>query len=57
MEAIQLSECTVNPGAERTGPADFELRRVLGRGGYGKVFQVSQKKQTKRKTSSTSFIQ
>ena len=40
VEAVQLSENTVNPGAERTGPQDFELRRVLGRGGYGKVFQV-----------------
>ena len=40
VEAIQLSETTVNPGAEKTGPQDFELRRVLGRGGYGKVFQV-----------------
>jgi len=40
IEAIQLSETTVNPGAEKTGPQDFELRRVLGRGGYGKVFQV-----------------
>ncbi|XP_057378369.1 ribosomal protein S6 kinase beta-2-like [Daphnia carinata] len=40
VEAVQLSETTVNPGAEKTGPQDFELRRVLGRGGYGKVFQV-----------------
>lgn len=40
VEAIQLCESTVNPGAEKTGPQDFELRRVLGRGGYGKVFQV-----------------
>lgn len=22
------------------GPSDFELRKVLGKGGYGKVFQV-----------------
>ena len=40
IEAIQFSENTVNPGAEKTGPQDFELRWVLGRGGYGKVFQV-----------------
>jgi hypothetical protein len=38
VEAVQFSETTVNPGAEKTGPQDFELRRVLGRGGYGKVF-------------------
>lgn len=24
----------------KVGPDDFELRRVLGKGGYGKVFQV-----------------
>ncbi|XP_076338043.1 ribosomal protein S6 kinase beta-1-like [Tachypleus tridentatus] len=40
VEKIQLSEITVNPGQEKTGPKDFELLRVLGKGGYGKVFQV-----------------
>jgi p70 ribosomal S6 kinase len=30
----------VNTGKEKTGPQDFELRKVLGKGGYGKVFQV-----------------
>lgn len=39
-ETIQLSEDNVNPGRVRLGPADFELRKVLGKGGYGKVFQV-----------------
>lgn len=37
---MQLTEQNVNPGQEKTGPQDFELRRVLGKGGYGKVFQV-----------------
>lgn len=40
LETVLLSEQTVNPGKEKTGPQDFELRKVLGKGGYGKVFQV-----------------
>ena len=28
------------PGVRRVGPCDFELLKVLGKGGYGKVFQV-----------------
>ncbi|CAB3366985.1 Hypothetical predicted protein [Cloeon dipterum] len=40
VETVQLSETTVNPGSEKAGPQDFELRKVLGKGGYGKVFQV-----------------
>ncbi|XP_059488168.1 ribosomal protein S6 kinase beta-1 [Neocloeon triangulifer] len=40
VETVQLSEQTVNPGSEKAGPQDFELRKVLGKGGYGKVFQV-----------------
>jgi hypothetical protein len=38
-ETIQLSEDIVNPG-RKLGPQDFELKKVLGKGGYGKVFQV-----------------
>ena len=30
----------MNPGQDRVGPKDFELLKVLGKGGYGKVFQV-----------------
>ncbi|VEN59683.1 unnamed protein product, partial [Callosobruchus maculatus] len=40
VETVQLTEQNVNPGQEKTGPQDFELRKVLGKGGYGKVFQV-----------------
>lgn len=40
LETVHLSEQNVNPGCEKTGPQDFELRKVLGKGGYGKVFQV-----------------
>lgn len=38
-ETIQLSEDIVNLGV-KLGPQDFELKKVLGKGGYGKVFQV-----------------
>ncbi|XP_033747555.1 ribosomal protein S6 kinase beta-1-like [Pecten maximus] len=40
METLELSENTVNPGQLKVGPQDFELLKVLGKGGYGKVFQV-----------------
>lgn len=40
-ETIPLSEEIVNPGRMKLGPQDFELKKVLGKGGYGKVFQVS----------------
>ncbi|KAI4460402.1 hypothetical protein MML48_5g00002656 [Holotrichia oblita] len=40
LETVQLTEENVNRGQEKTGPQDFELRKVLGKGGYGKVFQV-----------------
>ncbi|XP_070573266.1 ribosomal protein S6 kinase beta-1-like [Ptychodera flava] len=40
LEELALSANTVNPGMERCSPMDFELLRVLGKGGYGKVFQV-----------------
>lgn len=40
-ETIPLSEDIINPGGRiKLGPQDFELKKVLGKGGYGKVFQV-----------------
>ncbi|XP_023374052.1 ribosomal protein S6 kinase beta-2 isoform X2 [Otolemur garnettii] len=39
-EEVELTETNVNLGPERIGPHCFELLRVLGKGGYGKVFQV-----------------
>ena len=40
LETVQLDASTVNAPDERVGPKDFELLKVLGRGGYGKVLQV-----------------
>jgi len=37
VETVELSEHTVNPGEPKTGPQDFELLKLLGKGGYGKV--------------------
>lgn len=37
METVQITETTVNPHGERVGPHDFQLLKVLGKGGYGKV--------------------
>ncbi|XP_006824090.2 ribosomal protein S6 kinase beta-2-like, partial [Saccoglossus kowalevskii] len=45
IEELALSDATVNPGREKVGPADFELLRVLGKGGYGKVAMVIAKDQ------------
>uniref|UniRef100_A0AAZ3PFJ2 Uncharacterized protein n=1 Tax=Oncorhynchus tshawytscha TaxID=74940 RepID=A0AAZ3PFJ2_ONCTS len=43
LESDDLSDLTsaiVNRDSERIGPDSFELLSVLGKGGYGKVFQV-----------------
>ncbi|OCT92228.1 hypothetical protein XELAEV_18015284mg [Xenopus laevis] len=39
-EKFEISEISVNKGPEKIRPECFELLRVLGKGGYGKVFQV-----------------
>uniref|UniRef100_A0A672R6K7 Ribosomal protein S6 kinase n=3 Tax=Cyprininae TaxID=2743694 RepID=A0A672R6K7_SINGR len=39
-EKIEISEDNVNQGTENICTECFELLRVLGKGGYGKVFQV-----------------
>ncbi|XP_066552213.1 ribosomal protein S6 kinase beta-1 [Amia ocellicauda] len=39
-EKFEISEDSVNKGTEKIRPECFELLRVLGKGGYGKVFQV-----------------
>ena len=36
---MQINEETVNP-KEKIGPEDFELLKVLGKGGYGKVLNL-----------------
>ncbi|XP_020282340.1 ribosomal protein S6 kinase beta-1-like [Pseudomyrmex gracilis] len=40
VETVTISEHNVNRERERVGPQDFELCNVIGKGGYGKVFQV-----------------
>uniref|UniRef100_A0AC34QJ99 Ribosomal protein S6 kinase n=1 Tax=Panagrolaimus sp. JU765 TaxID=591449 RepID=A0AC34QJ99_9BILA len=40
MESIELAADIVNPPNIKVGLNDFEMLRVLGQGGYGKVFQV-----------------
>ena len=40
VETIDLNERIVNRGSEKIGPQCFQLLKVLGKGGYGKVFQV-----------------
>ncbi|KAI1887626.1 hypothetical protein AGOR_G00192250 [Albula goreensis] len=39
-EEVELTGASVNRDSERIGPDCFELLTVLGKGGYGKVFQV-----------------
>ena len=39
-EELYINETAVNPLGCRVGQPDFQLLKVLGKGGYGKVFQV-----------------
>lgn len=41
IETLAISEETVNPKDEKVGPTSFELLKVLGKGGYGKVGKAS----------------
>lgn len=36
-ETLTISEEMVNPKDEKVGPESFQLLKVLGKGGYGKV--------------------
>ncbi|KAJ8043873.1 Ribosomal protein S6 kinase beta-1 [Holothuria leucospilota] len=40
VEELSLSDAVVNPNQEKVSPQHFQLLKVLGKGGYGKVFQV-----------------
>lgn len=40
LDQVELTEQMVNRNQEKTSTKDFELLKVLGKGGYGKVFQV-----------------
>lgn len=37
VEEVALSDALVNPSHEKVGPQHFNLLKVLGKGGYGKV--------------------
>ena len=41
VETVQITEKTVNPQGERVAPNDFQLLKVLGKGGYGKVSECN----------------
>lgn len=51
-EKIEISEDNVNRGTENIRPECFELLRVLGKGGYGKVLLVPWRRHALRQDSS-----
>lgn len=51
METLELTESTVNPGRAKVSTCDFELLKVLGKGGYGKVSVKNNNKQFNNFTS------
>lgn len=55
-EKIEISEDNVNQGTESIRPECFELLRVLGKGGYGKVLLFLNKLFSLRIASSFHFI-
>jgi p70 ribosomal S6 kinase len=44
METVAITDAIVNANKEKVGPNHFRLLKVLGKGGYGKVFQVMKEK-------------
>lgn len=42
---FELDAASVNPPNTKVGPEDFELLKVLGKGGYGKVCFINKKLQ------------
>ncbi|CAJ0963552.1 unnamed protein product, partial [Mesorhabditis belari] len=40
LETLDIGEASVNPVGIKVGKQDFKFLKVLGKGGYGKVFQV-----------------
>ncbi|XP_054711372.1 ribosomal protein S6 kinase beta-2-like [Uloborus diversus] len=43
IENVSIADIKFDVGRGKTGPSDFELLKVLGKGGYGKVYQVRKK--------------
>ena len=43
-ETVDIADEMSNSGAEKVSPDHFDLLKVLGKGGYGKVFQVKKSK-------------
>lgn len=55
-EKFEISENSVNKGTEQIGPECFELLKVLGKGGYGKVRLLSPQKERNSEKSTKLYI-